>query len=68
MKHGENGTVSKELIYREAREGRIPNVRVANRIIFDTNELDEWWNRKRMEGTQQKAPDIKYGGLHRISE
>lgn len=38
--------VSKDLIYKLVRENDIPNVRVANRILFRKIAIDKWMQEK----------------------
>lgn len=60
-----DGTVSKELIYQECREGKLPHVRLgSNKIILDEDSLQRWWENKLAQSVQPK----KSIGLRKIAE
>ena len=60
-----DGTVSKELIYQECREGKLPHVRLgSNKIVLDEDSLQRWWENKLAQSVQPK----KRIGLRKIAE
>lgn len=60
-----DGTVSKELIYQECREGKLPHVRLgSNKIVLDEDSLQRWWENKLAQSVQPKKPI----GLRKIAE
>jgi excisionase family DNA binding protein len=66
-------TVSKELLYREIRNGNIPHVKLSEgKVLLDADTLETWWQSKLAESTQQAEPKEEisknYGKLRRIAE
>jgi excisionase family DNA binding protein len=52
-----NGTVSKELIYKEIRAGKLPHVKMGkNHLLLDRNELTAWWQEQIEKSKQKQKP------------
>jgi len=39
--------IGKSTLYKMAREGKIPAVKIANQWRFKKDEIDEWWKKVR---------------------
>ena len=65
------GTVSKELLYKEIRNGNIPHVKFSDgKIILDVETLKQWWNDQLNQSAVhvEEEPPKDYGKLRRIAE
>ena len=65
------GTVSKELLYREIRNGNIPHVKFSDgKIILDVETLERWWSDQLNQSVvaHTEEPSKEYGKLRRIAE
>jgi excisionase family DNA binding protein len=66
-------TVSKELLYREIRNGNIPHVKVSEgKVLLDADMLEQWWQTKLAESMQKPelAEEVpkNFGKLRKIAE
>ena len=68
------GTVSKELLYGEIRNKRLPHVKLTGgKILLDVQTLEQWWNNQLSQSVQPVHKEEEelpkgYGTLRRIAE
>lgn len=54
-----DNTISEAMLYKLARQKKIPHVRLGTRILFDESTLQQWWQEQQEQSTK---------GIRKIAE